>query len=149
MRRRMRTLLPTHKNLLKQPINEGIRYKLAARKTRQIRHYNKTHHPPKPLKKGQAIRMKLPNATKWTLGTCTRVLDNRSYLYKVDVSGRKYERNRRQLRTSQERPPTPPVAGMDPEIGPEQSSRETENRSIVNEPNLEHVPPLDGSLHGN
>ncbi|CAB3985408.1 Transposon Ty3-G Gag-Pol poly, partial [Paramuricea clavata] len=107
MGRRTRTLLPTHKNLLKQPINEGTRDKLAARKSRQIRHYNKTHHPLKPLKKGQAIRMKLPNATKWTLGTCTRVLDNRSY--EVEVSGRKYRRNRRQLRASQERPPTPPA----------------------------------------
>ena len=86
--------------------------------------------------------MKLPNATKWTLGTCTRVLDNRSY--EVDVSGRKYRRNRRQLRASQERPPTPPVAGMDPEIGPEQSSKEPENLLIVNEPNLEHEPLLDG-----
>jgi hypothetical protein len=86
--------------------------------------------------------MKLPVATKWNLGTCTRVLDNR--LYEVDVSGRKYWRNRRQLRASQERPPTPPVAGMDPEIGPEQSSKEPENRSIVNEPNLEHIPLLDG-----
>ncbi|CAB4041660.1 Hypothetical predicted protein, partial [Paramuricea clavata] len=63
------------------------------------------------------------------------VLDNISY--EVEVSGRKYRRNRRQFRASQERPPAPP-AGMDPEIGPEQSSREPENSSIVNEPNLEH-----------
>jgi hypothetical protein len=33
---------------------------------------------------------------------------------------------------------------MDPEIGPEQSSKEPENRSIVNEPNLKHIPLLDG-----
>ena len=84
MGRRTRTLLPTDK---------GTRDKLAARKLGQIRHYNKTHHPLQPLKQGQAIRMKLPNATKWTLGTCTRILDNRSY--EVEVSGRKYQRNRR------------------------------------------------------
>ncbi len=139
MGRRTRTLLPTHKNLLKQPINEGTRDKRAARKLGQIRHYNKTHHPLQPLKQGQAIRMKLPNATKWTLGTCTRILDNRSY--EVEVSGRKYRRNRRQLRASQERPPTPPVAGVDPEQG----NGEPENPSILDEPNLEHEPSLDGA----
>ncbi len=139
MGRRTRTLLPTHKNLLKQPINKGTRDKLAARKLGQISHYNKAHHPLQPLKQGQAIRMKLPNATKWTLGTCTRILDNRSY--EVEVSGRKYRRNRRQLRASQERPPTPPVAGVDPEQG----NGEPENPSILGEPNLEHEPSLDGA----
>ncbi|XP_028406774.1 uncharacterized protein K02A2.6-like [Dendronephthya gigantea] len=143
MGRRTRTLLPTHKNLLKQPISESTRDKLVARKSRQIHHYNKTHQPLQPLKKGQAIRMKLPNATKWTLRTCTRVLDNRSY--EVDVSGRMYRRNRRQLRASQERPPTPPVAGSDPEFEPEQSRREPENRLVENEANPEHTPSLDSA----
>ncbi|CAB3989189.1 Hypothetical predicted protein [Paramuricea clavata] len=87
------------------------------------------------------IELRLRRARE-TLGTCTRVLDTRSY--KVDVSGRKYRRNRRQLRTSQERPTTAPVAGMDPGVGPGQNSREPENHSIANEPNHEHVPSLDG-----
>ncbi len=50
MGRRTRTLLPTHKNLLKQANSEGTRDKLATRKLGKIRYYNKTHHPLQPLK---------------------------------------------------------------------------------------------------
>ena len=89
------------------------------------------------MKQGQAIRMKLPNATKWTLGMCTRILGNRSY--EVEVSGRKYRRNRRQLRASQERPPIPAVVGVDPEQG----NGEPDNPSTLEGPNLEHEPSLD------
>jgi hypothetical protein len=96
----------------------------------QIRHYDKTHHPLQPLKQDQAIRINLPNATKSTLGTCTRILDKRSY--EAEVCDRKY----RQLRASQESPTTSKVAGVDLE----QVNGEPENRPIQGDPNLEHEP---------
>ena len=97
--------------------------------------------PLPPLKMGQAIRMKLPNEKQWSLGTCTKVLENRSY--EVDVNGRTYRRNRRQLRASQERLPSPPVTAIDPESVVEQNRAESENRLVAGEPDLENLPPLD------
>ncbi len=49
--------------------------------------------------------------------------------------------NRKKLQASQERPPTPPVTGVDPEQG----NGERKNPSILDEPNLEHKPSLDGA----
>lgn len=46
--------------------------------------------------------MKLPGDTKWSLGSCVKALPNRSY--KVEIAGRRYRRNRRQLRTTAEAP---------------------------------------------
>ena len=106
MGRRTRTLLPTHQNLLKPGTDPDTAKKLADRKAQQTCRYNLKSHPLVPLRRTQTIRMKLPGEQKWSLGTCTRVLDNRSY--EVEVAGRRYRRNRRQLRVSVE--PPPPLA---------------------------------------
>ena len=47
--------------------------------------------------------MKLPGDTKWSLGSCVKILPNRSY--EVEVAGRRYRRNRRHLRTTAGTPP--------------------------------------------
>ena len=49
--------------------------------------------------------MKLPGDTHWSLGTCIRKLDNSSF--EVEVSGRRYRRNRRHLRATNELSPPP------------------------------------------
>lgn len=67
--------------------------------------YNAKSRPLTPLQPDQAIRMKLPGDTKWSLGSCVNALPNRSY--EVEVAGRRYRRNRRQLRTTAEIPPSP------------------------------------------
>ena len=56
--------------------------------------------------------MRLPGKQEWTLDTCTRVLRNQSY--EVEVCGRRYRRNRRQLRWTPEIPP--PISSQD--LGP-------------------------------
>ena len=110
MGRRTRTLLPTHENLLIHPSHKGTAAKLADRKSRQVRQYNKKCRPLEPVKCGRTIRMRLPGRQEWTLGTCTRVLKNS--LYQVEVCGRHY---RRQLRLTPEMPPPLNPVNREPE----------------------------------
>ena len=51
--------------------------------------------------------MKLPGDPKWSLGSCVKVLRNRSY--EVEVAGCCYHRNRHQLRTTAESPSLQPL----------------------------------------
>lgn len=107
MGRRTRTLLPTHTKLLEPKVDSQTGDKLAKRKAIQEQRYNSKSQPLTPLQPGRAIRMKLPGETKWSLGSCVKILPNRSY--EVEVAGRHYRRNRRQLRTTAETPPPPSV----------------------------------------
>lgn len=106
MGRRTRTLLPTASKLL-QPNSDTktTASNLAARKRLQCRQYNRGIKNLPPLKAGDAIRMKLPGEKKWSLGHCTRPLGRRSY--EVEVEGRRYRRNRRQVRSTLESTPVP------------------------------------------
>ena len=61
-------------------------------------------HPLPPLKPGQAVRMKLPGSSNWSLGSCITSLPNRSY--EVEIAGRRHRRTRRHLRTTAETPPS-------------------------------------------
>ena len=105
MGRRTRTLLPTHTKLLQPKVDHQTRDKLEKQKAIQKERYNAKSRPLTPLQPDQAIRMKLPGDTKWSLGSCVNALPNRSY--EVEVAGRRYRRNRRQLRTTAEIPPSP------------------------------------------
>ena len=107
MGRRTRTLLPTHTKLLEPKVDSQTEDKLAKRKATQEQRYNTKSQPLTPLQPGRAIRTKLPGDTKWSLGRCVKTLPNRSY--EVEVAGRRYRRNRRQLRTTAETPPPPSV----------------------------------------
>ena len=104
MGRRTRTLLPTHTKLLKSPLDSETEAKLAQCKQKQELQYNKKSQLLPPIQPGEAIRMKLPGNRKWSLGSCVETLPNRSY--EVEVTGRRYHRNRRQLRTAETPPHT-------------------------------------------
>ena len=88
MGRRTRTLLPTHEKLLLHSSHSDTATRLAGRKLRQVRQYNKKLQPLEPLRCGQATCMRLPGKPEWSLGTCTHVLKNRSS--EVEVCGRRY-----------------------------------------------------------
>ena len=100
MGRRTRTLLPTHTKLLEPKVDSQTADKLAQK-------VDTKSQPLTPLQPVQAIRMKLPGDTKWSLGRCVKILPNRSY--EVEVAGRCYRHNRHQLRTTAETPPPPSV----------------------------------------
>jgi len=103
MGRRTRTLLPTHTKLLKPQLDSETEAKLAQRNQKQELQYNKKSQRLPPIQPGRAIRMKLPGDTQWSLGSCIQALPNRSY--EVEVVGRHYRHDRRQLRTTAEAPP--------------------------------------------
>jgi hypothetical protein len=105
MGRRTRTLLPIHHNLLET--DKGTKTKLETRKTKQGKWYNKKCRALAALQQGSAIRMRLPADKHWSLGTCIRALNNRSY--EVEVRGKRYRRNRRHLRVTKEMAPLPPL----------------------------------------
>ena len=105
MSRRTRTLLTTLTKLLEQKVEHQTRDKLEKQKATQEERYNTKRRPLMPLEADQAIRMKLPGDTKWSLGNCVKTVPNHSY--EVKVAGRHYRRNRRQLRTTAEIPPSP------------------------------------------
>ena len=104
MGRRTRTLLPTLTKLLEQKVEHQTRDKLAKQNAIQEERYNTKRRPLMPLEEDQAIRMKLPGDTKWSLGSCVKTLPNHSY--EVIVAGRRYRRNRGQLRTTADIPPS-------------------------------------------
>ena len=104
MGRRTRTLLPTHTKLLKSQLDSETEAKLAQPKQKQELQYNKKSQTLPPIQPGQAIRMKLPGNTKWSLGSCVKALPNRSY--EVEVTGRRYHCNRCQLRMAETPPHT-------------------------------------------
>lgn len=134
MGRHTRTLLPTHKNLLQPEVDGQTANKLAHHKRIQKQQYDRRSRPLPPLSLGQAIRMKLPGKNKWSLGRCVTILPNRSY--EVDVAGRRYRRNRRQLRTTAEE--SPPA--MTPENEPLRTTPEEQPVMIPeNEPSEEIV----------
>ena len=94
MGRRTRILLPTHTKLLEPKVDHQTSDKLAKQKAIQKERYNAKSRPLTPLHPDQAIRMKLPGDTKWSLGSCVKALPNHSY--EGEVAGRRYRRNRRQ-----------------------------------------------------
>ena len=83
MGRRTRTLLPAHIRLLELKVDSQTGDKSAKRKAIQEQRYNTKSQPLALLQPGRAIRMKLPGDTKWSLGSCVKILPNRSY--EVDV----------------------------------------------------------------
>ena len=140
MGRRTRTLLPTHQSLLKTPEQNGTKKKLENRKAKQVRLYNKKCKPLEPLQSGCAIRMKLPGDNRWSLGTCVRALDNRSF--EVEVCGRRYRRNRRHLRATKEMAPPPNAKDSQIEL-----SEPIETDLTPSLPVVEHTTPTNPITH--
>ena len=96
MSRQCKTLLFMASTLLKPRYDTEAEEKaLTIRRQKQERYYNRSTKPLKPINPGETVRMKLPGGGKWTQGTCTAKLANRSYI--VKVGGAEYRRNRRHL----------------------------------------------------
>ncbi|CAB4029631.1 Hypothetical predicted protein, partial [Paramuricea clavata] len=140
MGRRTRTLLPTHQSLLKTPEQNGTKKELENRKAKQARLYNKKCKPLEPLQSGCAIRMKLSGDNRWSLGTCVRALENRSF--EVEVCGRRYRRNRRHLRATKEM--APPPNAKDSQIEPSEPIEKDLTPSL---PVVEHSTPTNPLTH--
>lgn len=79
------TLLPTAGKLL-QPNSDPrtTARSLAARKRSHYKQSNSATKNLTPMKVGEAIRMKLPEEQKWSLGHCSHLLGWRSYEVLVD-----------------------------------------------------------------
>ena len=105
MGRRTQTLLPIHTTLLEPKVDHHTRDRLTKQKAFQKEHYNTKGRPLMPLQPDQAIRMKLPGDTKWSLGSCVKTLLNHSY--EEEVSGHRCHHNRRHLRITAEIPQSP------------------------------------------
>ena len=78
--------------------------------------------------------MKLPGDNRWSLGTCVRALDNRSF--EVEVCGRRYRRKRRHLRATKEM--APPPNAKDSQIEPSEPIKTDLTPSL---PVVEHSTP--------
>ncbi len=93
MGRRCKTLLPIAGTLL-QPRHsiERETRALTGSKRRQEFYYNKQV---KPVVPGEVVRMKLPGQCNWSTGTCTKKVNERSYVIKA--GNVKYRRNRKNL----------------------------------------------------
>ena len=101
-RRRTRTLLPIPKKKLNPEMQTGVNEKLKQSKARQAELYNRSARPLPELKEGEIVRMKPPGEDMWTKARCiAKAKQPRSYI--VECRGRRYRRNRRQLRSTVER----------------------------------------------
>ena len=96
MGRKCKTLLPIAGTLL-QPRNsiEQETRALTGSKRRQEFYYNKQVKPLKPVVPGEVVRMKLPGQCNWSTGTCTKKVNERSYVIKAGHV--EYRRNRTNL----------------------------------------------------
>lgn len=120
MGRRCKTLLPIASTLLKPRYDTEAETKaLTIRRQRQERYYNRSAKPLMPIHPGETVRMKLPGGDKWTPGTCTAKLANRSYT--VKVGGAEYRRNRRHIQKTNE-----PLIQEGPDIVEESTASEPE-----------------------
>ena len=73
-------------------------------KARQQSYYDRHVKELRPIQPGQPVQMRLPGKDTWTTGTCLKTAGPRSY--EVQVDGRTYRRNRRQLIQVDKDPPT-------------------------------------------
>lgn len=108
MNQRTKTLLPTTNQLLQPQARKQAeeRAKLIERQQKQKWYYDRTAKDLKPLKKGDAVRMKplCPGEKKWRKALVIEKRDQRSYTVETPDRGT-YRRNRAHLRKTQEPPP--------------------------------------------
>ena len=98
--RRTRTRLPVAQTLLVPHVITDIPERIKVRKQKQKFYYDRHARELPKLCEGDAIRMRLPGESKWSLGRVISDVGNRSYV--VEVNGKQYRRNRRYLRTTPE-----------------------------------------------
>ncbi|XP_011437820.3 retrovirus-related Pol polyprotein from transposon 297 [Magallana gigas] len=101
MSRRTRHSLPTAAALLEPNISTNTHEKIMRKRQLSKQQYDKHTKDLPELQIGQNVRMKKhPNDKYWQFGTCTQSLGNRSYL--IDLNGKAYRRNRREMRPTKE-----------------------------------------------
>ena len=107
MGRRTRTLLPTSARLLKPKLPEPVKELVTKKREKQAHYYNKGAKRLKELKQGDIVRTKPdPKDRKkvWKKATCLQEVAPRSY--EVEIEGKRYRRNRKDLIATQESPAT-------------------------------------------
>ena len=84
MGRRCKTLLPMSATLLKpQYQTERDVEDMIKKKRKQMWYYNRSTRPLSPISPGESVRIRLPDQTTWTPGTCQEMVTPRSYKVKV------------------------------------------------------------------
>lgn len=107
--RRCRTFLPmANCQLAPQYPTAEATPALQGQKVKQQYYYKRQAKDP-PIPTGEAVRMRLPDQNTWTPGVCTGPRRPRSY--GVQVGGREFRRNRRQLLCTKEPLPLQPRIG--------------------------------------
>ena len=96
--RRTKTLLPFSEPLLKT--EQTVSDLLKKDRVKQAKHFDQHTKQLSELKSGDIVRMKLPGETQWSQAVVSSKIAPRSY--KVEVNGRFYRRNRKQLRSTKE-----------------------------------------------
>lgn len=99
--RRTRTQVPISKTLLLPSVTPAKK-ELEKRKQKQARYYNRGAAELVELKPGQMVKFRPPGSKKWISARVDRQVDVRSYNICTE-DGRRFRRNRRQLRDTAER----------------------------------------------
>ena len=149
MSRRTRHSLPTAKELLKPQVVDNAHEKILLKRQESKLYYDKQAKEFPKLEIGQHIRMKpLPtdNDKHWRFGTCVESVGKRSYL--VDINGKIYRRNRKDLRPTKESHDAHESAELDvkddlyppididiPSTPPKQSVAKTDTPAKTEKPN--------------
>jgi transposase InsO family protein len=98
--RRTRTQVPISKSLL-EPAVPSTKRELEKRKQKQAHYYNRGAVELAELKPGQIVKFRPPGSNKWVSARVDRQIDIRCYNIRTE-DGRKFRRNRRQLRETLE-----------------------------------------------
>ncbi|KAK3089216.1 hypothetical protein FSP39_001808 [Pinctada imbricata] len=104
---RTRHSLQTTSTLLQPEIAKDVHDKLQMKRRKSKLNYDRHAKELPKLQNGQKVRMSpLPTdqQKRWQFGTCSEILGKRSYI--IDCDGKKYRRNRRDIRPTNEHKPS-------------------------------------------
>ena len=107
--RRCRTKLPIRQERLEPKRDTAVEKRgLQRRKDKQAVYYDRGTRGLRCLRRGDMVRVRLPNQKTWTQGRISKQVGVRSY--QVAVGDTDYVRNRRHIRQTREQPPVPESA---------------------------------------
>ncbi|CAC5419959.1 unnamed protein product [Mytilus coruscus] len=98
MNRRTKSLIPTKESLLKPKIEgQNVQKEIQYSKERQAHYYNQGAKELSSLKEGDVVRVEPANKIQktWEKGTVNQKVNERSY--EINIKGKTFRRNRRQL----------------------------------------------------
>ena len=114
--RRTRSVIPAKPELWNPHPVPDLKRKLEKSKATQAKFFDRGSKELSTLKKGDVVRMKLPNSAQWSKGEVLGGAGKRSY--QVNVDGSVYRRNRRQLIKTPEPRKEPEVSTSLPVVDP-------------------------------